>query len=224
MLELFDPAWRFPDPTREEFDHWIKPSTARINRNESLPGIIIGRLLNHQIYAAAERAAWEEGGSIRRRNEITMIDPSWWKDVEAGVASRGKLWQFNEVEIVVNLPGHRSGYLVTFYGVRLESSGLFELLPDLQPAPETPASDSGVPPHDLASVAQLSTPTKGPPSQGELERFSRLFVEHFDSKGTEDAAWRAVKAFYPDNSIGRDHFLQIFRVIRGPKSRGKTAR
>ena len=79
--------------------------------------------------------------------------------------------------------------------------------------------------HDDAAPVQLDTPPQQPlplrdlPT-AEAENFSRAILAGWPQT-TEEVALQKAKLFFPDNKVPKDWFLKKFRVIRGPKTRGK---
>lgn len=66
-------------------------------------------------------------------------------------------------------------------------------------------------------------PRLKPLAAGEMRRFAQLYIELWQNAAVEGKALTAVRATYPNNSIGRDAFYKIFRELRGPGKRGNPA-
>lgn len=95
---------------------------------------------------------------------------------------------------------------------------------------ETPEKQIGLfaPSHEIAAppTAHLAVAPESKPrplAVAEMERFATLYVGIYDSAAVEGNALTAIRACFPNNSIGRDAFFKIFREIRGPGKRGNPA-
>lgn len=101
-------------------------------------------------------------------------------------------WTYGSLERVVEVDG-KGDCIATLFDVRFQP-------PVSQPGPDD---------------ARKRLPN------AEAERISKVILEIYGIALTEDRAWQLAKGMCPDNSVSRDPFLKIFRVIRGDKNRGK---
>jgi len=72
-------------------------------------------------------------------------------------------------------------------------------------------------------VPEARKTEKAPLAMGEMRRFAELYLSIWEGSAVEGKALEAIRATYPENSIGRDAFFKIFREIRGPGKRGNPA-
>ena len=88
----------------------------------------------------------------------------------------------------------------------------------------------------LAKPAMIQKTSPNPPQAGfsslrphkaplasamQMERFCQALLAGADRAPTEVEAHRAARAALAQNHVPRDRFLEVFRVIRGHKSRGR---
>ncbi len=88
-----------------------------------------------------------------------------------------------------------------------------------------PSSFSGgepppLPQEDEEKVASPAIGRDREISTDEANRFSKAVIAGWP-EATETFAHTKALAFFPDSKVTREWFLGIFRLIRGPKNRGK---
>lgn len=220
----FDPAG-FPSPpgakrqgctpTPAEFEHWVKPGEA-LERFHPAGDVaerkraIIRRLATGRLLA---------GGY--GDTKLVVILAARWRDWHVSDAS---LWTIGDVTF--SRGGRPLGGPVLFVDGA-------EYNP---PEPEESVTftevrfDPDTLGHEFSSAAAAAAAASPEPEEhggsgkiasAEVERFVTLYLEIWGTAATEMKALAAIRACYPDASIGRDSFLAKFRELRGPGKVGK---
>jgi len=214
-----DLAGRLSDPTPQEFGKWIRPrdgfgGALRGEVSAQLSKVLLQRLADGQLYAAASSVVWLEGDERRTRG-LTAIDPSWWENPARPILYHDPLWRYGQVSLVVSERHSTADQTATFYDVRFEWDGFYEVVPrpeaviapQLASAPlPIESKDRGRPHRDfkgeaLAEIAaQFATGELSASRQADIERAILDWVETTEKSLAESTArewarpiWQAIE-------------------------------
>tara|TARA_R110000868_G_scaffold34144_3_gene123438 strand:- start:4159 stop:4875 length:717 start_codon:yes stop_codon:yes gene_type:complete len=193
---------------RDEFEGWLTPREAMSALGyPAVTGLkaFLRELETGRVRAAAEDIRWWRGGESGQES-YGLIDPRFWT-VDPPTAS-SDLWPFGQHKFVIhqNSYGLQSTIRITMFDVRFEPRSTPKTKQNLSLPPTEP--------DDLSAASKRDLP------KTDAERFSKAIIAGWPD-ATEPFAHQKAVLFFPDNKVPRDWFLSIFRLIRGPKSRGR---
>jgi hypothetical protein len=190
--------------SEDEFQRWI-PARDTLNMVGAGDWNVAAEELVRQVFAGRIRAAtnlsW--GRPQRHHFDRAIIDPDWWGSVPGIGDPSNILWVTGAIQFFLQ-----------------DSANAF--------APEIAVSGFGTRLEPVSILAAASAPTATVPQKddrkplpvAEMKRFASVYHGVFAASATETKAVAAVRAAYPDNSVGRDAFLAEFRAIRGAQTPG----
>lgn len=199
-------------PTEDEFNRdWLTPEEAldllTYDERDTKRRWLMSRLKTEQIIAVARTGA--PGG---RMEPFPLVPAQYW----GGWDEYGDehFWATGDATFHVGIRAGYSGHKLRFLDIRFDPSsfsGERTMRIPLPPAPPAPP-EAEVPPTPPVPRKDIS--------RDDAERFSRAILAGWPDS-TEDFAYRKAELFFPDKKVPRDWFKKIFRLIRGPKNRGK---
>lgn len=197
-----------PTVPEEDFATWLSPPHAiealsTLGR-QSAVSEILRRLKTGRVHAAAS-LSWTSLGDLRSRDRA-RIPAEWWEKTYGLDQTHAHFW----------VAGGVSFHLKGGYRERDVTMEAFDLRFD-------PRDIAAIAPKPATAVAAAPAANKDakPLPAAERQRFAALYVELFGDAATETKAVAALRACYPDHSIGRDAFLADFRAIRGRQVPGR---
>jgi len=204
-----------------DFEQWMKPvdALARLpgDWNErTRRGAIVRRLADGSIPAVARSCVVKDRGGTHRYS-LMVVEPKLWS--EPWNSYDRDFWQLGDLSFDNALP------MELVYVVSLDDAPR-----DDRPTVTASFKDVRLDPaafeQEFAGYLDQAAgdPDKSrtsPIAAAEIDRFVRLYLELWGDDAREMKALDAIRATYPDRSIGRDTFLARFRELRGPGKRGK---
>lgn len=169
-------------------------------------GWILRRLKTGEIVAAARTMARSNWGRTER-TEFAAVPSDFWADIT--IDTLDPLWTQGDYEdLTRRRHGNEAMIVAGLFETRISPEPLVAWL-NPRPIEEPPvpaAAADAIPRREL--------------SRSEAERFSRSILTGWP-ESTEDFAHSKAVLFFPNHNVPRDWFLKTFRVIRGPRKRGK---
>lgn len=152
-------------------------------------------------------------GVEKKLHRLFEIERDFWEDIRDPADRLFADWLAGDFTLRKISAGGTRTTIVRVFGVEFCENDVRNMLS----APTEPERSSM-----LAQFAK-EYPDKRPrlPDQ-EIRKFSETMLAGYREAATEMRVYRALCGMYMDHSIARDHFLSLFRSIRGPKPRGRT--
>lgn len=223
--------------TPEEYQRWTHPRHALATLSDVADTETLIRTIHDHLEDGLIRSGAETikitGGT--QTWEFFELDPRFW--LGWACLADATFWQTGNRELFTDSPACRRFNFapMRFYRVRFHPDDLEKLRPPLLAPAQAPLVQGVRGLQSRARETPGPLPTIAPPKSDErrkdlprpkdrdMERFSRLALEVFESDATEIFTYRALLALYPDNYVSREYFMRIFRLIRGAKSPGRSS-
>lgn len=199
------------------FSSWLTPGDALEILNELGSDVAareIYRRLKVGFIRAAGEASWREGSKDEYRYGL-RVQKEWWEGVDFITAAYSDFWKIGGLTFKIVRSATHYTRIYEFFDIRFEPDGIYLIPGAAAPPPGSPLAGQQTEP------TTPLTKRGGRLSDSEMDKFSHIFLGVHGESGTEEQVVRAVRAIFPEHDIPRDHFLSIFREIRGPKKRGR---
>jgi hypothetical protein len=192
--------------TAEDFDGWMRPKEAlellcQAFDHATAIDTVKRRLRGGLVQAVARNTSFEPKGKQSVLSELVRIPTKYWDAAPSGTAWT-QFWVVGDARFFL---GHEQGYApsvyVSFFDVRFEPSGIFELVPE-QPSGEIEEQD--------ASPSKTAAP-KGPPvSDAHLLLWYDVYREvYIGATDTLANAQASATGMFPGKFVSRDRVRNL---------------
>lgn len=175
------------------------------------------RLKNGLVQTAAELCVIRRHGSERERYARNKMAAGVWEKRDS--PPDHQFWDAGS--IVLRNREYQNDHELSYFGVRFDPDQIAVLVAaQTNTLSQITAAKSAIVAGNSAGEAIAPSPPKRDLPKGEAENFARAILAGWPTS-TEEFALAKARLFFPEHKVPKDWFLGIFRLIRGPRNRGK---